>query len=371
MKYKKIITIILILMLTCTGLANNYVQAEPNKTNANASESSNNNLSKNTNADSNTFELPLNCEACVLMEKSTKRFPYEKNADKKMYPASTTKILTAILTVENCKMDDVVTITNAMTSQVPTSYTTAYLKPGEKVTVEQLLNVLLIPSANDAGFALAVHISGSTENFAELMNAKALEIGCTNSHFTNPCGIQDVNHYSTAKDMALIGMYATSYPQIMDIVCKTSYTLAPTNSNARTFETTNTLITPSEPNYYEFATGMKTGYTKPAGSCLIATAKKDNMEFLAVVLNAPESTNTIKYRDVDCKTLFDYGFENYEEITKVDDSILQFLKNALITESSDATAYKYLLIFIGVLLFFALLKICTPKSKKSKKSKRR
>ena len=116
---------------------------------------------------------------------------------------------------------------------------------------------------------------------------------------------------------------------------------------------------------------MKTGYTKPAGSCLIATAKKDNMEFLAVILNAPEPSKNVNYRDVDSKTLFDYGFENYKEITKIDESILQMLKKSLVSESSDATAYKYLIIFIGVLLFFALLKICTPKSRKSKKSKRR
>ena len=140
-------------------------------------------------------------KSCILIECSTNRVAYEKNAYEKIYPASTTKLLTAILAVENCNMDDVVVISNDMVSQIPPEYVTAYLRPGEQVTVEQLLNSLLIPSANDAGYALAIHISGSVDNFAELMNKKAAEIGCTSSHFTNPSGIHNAEHYSTARDM--------------------------------------------------------------------------------------------------------------------------------------------------------------------------
>ena len=147
------------------------------------------NTEENSNLETNeqeNQELNLYGKSCILIERSTNRVAYEKNADERIYPASTTKILTAILTVENCNLSDTVTITKDMISLIPPAYTTAYLRPGEQVTVEQLLNALLIPSANDAGFALAIHISGSIENFSNLMNEKAKEIGCTGSNFTNP-----------------------------------------------------------------------------------------------------------------------------------------------------------------------------------------
>lgn len=316
------------------------------------------------NVESN--ELNLYSEACVLVERSTQRFAYEKNADERMYPASITKILTAILVVENCNLDDTVTITNEMVSKVPAGYTTAYLRAGEQVTVEQLLNVLLIPSANDAGFALAIHISGSVEEFVNLMNEKATEIGCTGSHFTNPSGIHDEQHYSTARDMALIGMYATNYPQITNIGCKTSYVLQPKNSKSRTFETTNTLINPESNSYYEFATGLKTGFTEPAGSCLIATAKKDDMEFLAVILKAPEPEKNIVYRDEDCKALFEYGFTNYEDIVKVDEPIVTFPNKQIEGKVDMNIIFKVVLCLFGGFLFCVIIKIGS--SKKCKKS---
>lgn len=330
---------------------------------------SNNTTSDNTTENDEKNNIDLYCESCILVERSTGRTAYEKDSEKKMYPASTTKVLTAILAVENCKMDDVVTITSEMTSKVPKSYTTAYLKAGEKVTVEQLLNVLLIPSANDAGFALAIHISGSVENFANLMNERAKQLGCTNSNFTNPSGIHDENHYSTAKDMSLIATCAMSYPQLTDIVCKTSYTLSPENSNTRTFETTNSLIDSSKPSYYEYANGFKTGFTDPAGSCIIATAKKEKMEFLAVVLNAPEPTQTTVYRDIDCKNLFEYGFENYEEITKVEEPpVVQIpIEKYFNNELHINITVKISLFILAFLLLLVILKI--KKNKKNKRNK--
>lgn len=339
-KNKLIINILLILLIlfSTTSFAENTTISEDN-----------------TEATLDT-DLTLYSESCILVEHSTGRTAYEKNSDKKMYPASTTKILTAILTIENCDLTDIVTITNEMVSKVPAGYTTAYLRAGEQVTVEQLLNVLLIPSANDAGFALAIHISGSIEEFANLMNTKATEIGCTDSNFTNPSGIHDDEHYSTAKDMSLIAMYATNYPQITNIGCKTSYILQPKNSNSRTFETTNTLIKTDSNSYYEYATGLKTGFTNPAGSCVIATAKKENMEFLAVVLNAPEPQNNIVYRDEDCKQLFEYGFANYEEITKVEEPIITFLEESVNTEISLSPILKIGMALLGIFIFCAILK---------------
>lgn len=306
--------------------------------------------------DNNSNTLNLYGKSCILIECSTNRIAYEKNIDEKIYPASTTKILTAILTVEKCNMSDVVTITNDMVNQIPPEYTSAHLKPGEKVTVEQLLNCLLIPSANDAGYALAIHISGSIENFANLMNEKASQIGCTGSHFTNPSGIHNVEHYSTARDMGLIGIYSLRYNEIQEIGKKTSYTLQPENSYSRTFETTNTLIKPSEKNYYEYATGLKTGFTSPAGACIIATAQKDNMKFLAVVIGAPESDSNLNYRDVDCKTLFEYGFTNFNEITKIDEKVIDFSNKFIISSFTISIALKIGISIIGIYLFLSFVK---------------
>ena len=325
------------------------------------------NTEENNNLETNeqeNQELNLYGKSCILIERSTNRVAYEKNADERIYPASTTKILTAILTVENCNLSDTVTITKDMVSQIPPAYTTAYLRPGEQVTVEQLLNALLIPSANDAGFALAIHISGSIENFSNLMNEKAKEIGCTGSNFTNPSGIHNENHYSTARDMGLIGMYSLKYDAITEIGRKTSYTLQPANSYSRTFETTNTLIKPSEKNYYEFATGLKTGFTDPAGSCIISTAKKDNMEFLAVVIGAPAPDHSANYRDIDCRTLFEYGFANYDEITKVEEKTVNFFDDFVTGGISISSIIRIGIVVVVVYLIFTIFKHCRKKKKR-------
>lgn len=321
------------------------------------------------NTEEETKELNLYAKSCILIERSTGRVAYEKNADDTIYPASTTKLLTAIIALEHCNLDDKVTINYEMLSKVPYNYTTAYLRVGEQVTVEELLNTLLIPSANDSGFALAIHISGSVDEFAKLMNEKATEIGCTNSNFTNPCGVHDVNHYSTARDMSKIGIYAMNYPQITNIVCKTSYTLHENKRNARTFETTNTLIKPDAKTYYEYATGMKTGFTDQAGACLVATAKKEHMEFLAVVFGDPEPAKGISYRDLDAKTLFEYGFENYDEITKIDPPHLPILEQLFNTKITINIIFKIALLVLVALFILVLVGRIKRGRRHKKKSK--
>ena len=360
-----LIFIMLFSSFSVTALATENNNVTPSENQAEKTEN------ENINENEKEKELNLHAKSCILIERSTSRVAYEKNADEKVYPASTTKLLTAILTLEHCNLDDTVTITYEMISKVPKSYTTAYLRPGEQATVEELLNVLLIPSANDAGFALAIHISGSVDEFAKLMNEKAKELGCTNSNFNNPCGIHDVNHYSTARDMSKIGISAMNYPQIMNIVCKTSYTLHENKYNARRFETTNTLINSQKSNYYEFANGMKTGYTQQAGACLIATAKKENMEFLAVILDAPEPTSSVVYRDEDAKTLFEFGFENYEEITKVDPPQVVDFFSSIYTYISNIMALKIILITLAALFVLVFIMKISRKNKKSNTSKKK
>ena len=235
---------------------------------------------------------------------------------KMMYPASTTKLMTAILVLEKCQLTDVATVSNSAVDSVPAGYSTAYLQKGEKLTIEQLLHVLLIPSANDAANVLAEHVGGSIANFANMMNSKAKEIGCENTNFKNPSGIHDENHYSTAYDLSLIAKHAMQFQAIKDIVQKTVYNLPKTdkyNSDNRIFYNTNLLLSHHSPYvyYYPYATGLNTGYTNPAKDCIIATAKKDDLELIAVILGAEDTNGSLVPKFLDCKKLFEYGFSNY------------------------------------------------------------
>lgn len=257
--------------------------------------------------------------ACILMEEESGKILYSKNAHTRMYPASTTKIMTAILTLENCKLDEVAVASHNAVFSIPSGYSTATIQEGEELTIEQLLNVLLIPSANDAAVVLAEHIAGSVEAFADMMNSKAVDLGCTDTHFVNPNGIHNEEHYSTAYDLALIGRYAMQFDTFRTIVQKTSYALPTTNKydkEDRLFNTTNELIKKnysSSPTnyYYQYATGAKTGYTDAAKSCIVATATKDDISLIAVVLHDSSTEYGLSQRPIDCKTLFEFGFNNY------------------------------------------------------------
>lgn len=271
----------------------------------------------NTTDNVNDFSIyPPNC---ILIEANSGRILYAKNAQEVVFPASTTKIMTAILTLENCELTDIATVSHNAIFSVPVSYSHASLKEGEELTIEQLLNVLLIPSANDAANVLAEHISGTVDNFSVLMNEKAKEIGCLNTHFVNPNGVHNKEHTTTAYDLALMGRYAMQNSTFRSIVKKTRYSLPSTNKYNKTdriFNTTNDLLRENNSNskdnyYYENATGIKTGYTTEAGSCIIASAKKDNMEVIAVVLGGGTTKDGLSERNLDCINLFNYAFKTY------------------------------------------------------------
>lgn len=258
--------------------------------------------------------LKTYCPSCILIEANTGKVLYEKNANDVRFPASTTKVMTAILTVENCNLDDVATVSHNAVYSIPYDYTHASLKEGEELTIEQLLYALMIPSANDAAIVLAEHISGSVEEFSKLMNKRAEELGCKNTHFVNPNGIHSKDHTSTAYDLALMGKFAMQNSIIRKIVSTKQFTLPATNKYSkadRTFNNSNDLLSTYSRYYYEGTTGVKTGYTGEAGNCIIASAKKNDFEVILVVLGG-ESTNTgLSQRYLDCKTLFDYAFNNY------------------------------------------------------------
>lgn len=262
-----------------------------------------------------TSDLNLNCEAAILIEEKTGRIVFEKNSKEKLYPASTTKILTAILVLENCNLSDTVTVNKSALTQIPDGYVVGNLRAGEEFTVENLLYALMLKSANDVAVVFAEHVSGSVEEFSNLMNQKAIEIGCTNTHFVNPNGIHSSEHYSTAYDLALIAKYCMKNETFKQIVSTQEYTLPKTNLYAyedRKFENTNNLIHSNSPYYYEYSTGIKTGYTKEAGSCLISSAKKNDINYISVVLNSNSSKYGKNTRFTDSIEIFNYGFENFE-----------------------------------------------------------
>ena len=163
-------------------------------------------------------EPEITATSSVVIDCIDGKILYSKNMKEKLYPASLTNVLTAILVVENCNMQDNVTISQNAVNSVQTGYLTANIAPGEVLTVEQLLNLILISSYNDVANALAEHVAGSKEQFVEMMNQKAKEIGCENSNFVNNTGEHDSEHYSTAYDMALIGKYAMKYDVIKEII---------------------------------------------------------------------------------------------------------------------------------------------------------
>ena len=269
----------------------------------------------------------IECPAALLMDLSTGKILYEKNINEKMYPASLTKVLTAIVILENCDLNELATVSYEAVMTLSSGYVTANLQLGEQLTVEQLLYVLMVGSSNDAAIVLAEHLSGSVEEFSKLMNEKAKEIGCSNSNFVNPNGVHNENHYSTAYDLALLGKYAMQNEMFRKLVSTTSYQLPATEKYEKTdriFRTTNNLLLINNNNradnyYYKYATGIKTGFTTPAGNCLISSSNKNGFELLCVVLKGGQNQ-----RFLNTISLFEYGYENYflKEVSKAN-SVVQ------------------------------------------------
>ena len=211
-------------------------------------------------------ELNIDSEAALIVEASTGKILYEKNSKEVRYPASTTKVMTALLTLENCELTDTATVSHNALQLVPSGYAIANLQEGEILSIEDLLYALLVKSANEAANVLAEHISGSIEEFSNMMNNRAKELGCENTHFVNPNGVHNEDHYSTAYDLFLIAQEAMKNETFRKMVATPSYTLPATNkysSADRVLSNTNALIHVNNSNradnyYYEDAIGIKT-----------------------------------------------------------------------------------------------------------------
>ena len=259
-----------------------------------------------------TSELSIYSDAVILIENKTGKTLYEKNSEKKMYPASTTKILTAILTIEKGNLEDEVTVSKTALAQMKSGYSSAYLSEGEVMSVENLLTVLLVHSANDASNVLAEYNSGSIDNFVDLMNEKAKELGCENTHFVTTNGLHDDNHYTTAKDLATIARYCMQNETFRKIVSMKTCTIPATNkSDKRIYRNTNDMLNPTSIYYYPNCIGIKTGYTSEAKNCLVSACSKNGLQLIAVVLGASLTENNKSARYTDSKTLYDYAYSNY------------------------------------------------------------
>lgn len=256
-------------------------------------------------------ELNLVSEAAILMDNKTGKILYSKNENEKMYPASTTKIVTAILTLENCDLDEVVTVSYDAAMSIPNGYSSASLQIGEQLTIEQLLQLLLVHSANDAANVLAEYVGGSVESFVSMMNTKIHELGLSHTHFTNAYGFHDDNHYTTAQDLAIIMKYCIQNEDFRRLSGSASCVLPATNQyGTRRYASTNELIIPNNSNYYPYLTCGKTGYTSQAGDCLVSCSYKDNLELICVVLGG-KTVNGISTRFTETKALYEYGYRNY------------------------------------------------------------
>lgn len=264
-------------------------------------------------------------EAAILMDNNTGKILYSKNENKKMYPASTTKIVTAILTLENCNLDEVVTVSYDAAMSIPEGYSSAYLQIGEQLTVEQLLQLLLIHSANDAANVLAEYVGGSVESFVSMMNTKVNELGLSNTHFANTYGMHDDNHYTTSQDLAIIMKYCMKNEDFRKLAGSASCAIPATNKfGTRSYTSTNELIIPNNSNYYPYLTAGKTGYTSQAGDCLVSCSYKDDLELICVVLGG-KTVDGISTRFSETKTLYEYGYNNYsiKTLLNADDIVTQ------------------------------------------------
>ena len=266
------------------------------------------------------FNSPVG--SALLVETSTGTVLYAKDADEQRYPASLTKIMTCMLVLEHAKnLNDIITVSETALAgmEIGSSIGDNHLQVGEQMRLEDMLFLMMLESANEATIALAEYVSGDVDSFVALMNQRAQELGCTNTHFANPHGLHDEEHYTTANDLRKIVEKALEDETFRTITNTAIYELPATNFHeGRTLYSTNQLINKdmgSNYFYYSKASGVKTGFTTPAGRCLITTATDDNLNLLSIILKAetmPDENGNWVYRSFpETINLCEWGFENY------------------------------------------------------------
>lgn len=264
--------------------------------------------------------------AAILMDAETKTVLYEKNSQEIHFPASITKLMTALLVIEHLSPEQKITFSKDAVYSIEPGSSHIGIKPGEILTVDQALHGLLLMSANEVANGLAEAVSGSLDAFASLMTDRAKELGALTTHFVNAHGLHNSEHYTTAYDMALIGSYLAQNETFLKIMQDTTYEIPPTNitDETRYLYQQHYMVNPSRNSkyYYENAIGGKTGFTDQARHTLVTMAKKDDTTLVAVILQADQKTDMY----TDTAALFDYGFEAYKPITlHTTDEILKTL----------------------------------------------
>jgi D-alanyl-D-alanine carboxypeptidase len=297
MKKKLLVIPVLILYILALAAYTPVAYAEP--------------TSNDTPADDATVLSPptVSAKNVILIDAKTGNTLYSINPDQKAYPASITKILTAAIALEQGNLKDVVTIDEEASLGIPDGSSAVVMDKGEQFTLEQLLYGLMLVSGNDAAVAIAKHISGTTDEFVNLMNQKAKEWGAKNSHFANPHGFHNDEHYTTAYDMAMIARHAMIIPKFRDIVSTTLYLDIPKTlrGDQRRWDNINFFVQPNSKYYYKGATGIKTGYTNQARHTLVASAQRNGTELIAVLMGEPSKPVAWK----DAAALMDYGFNAF------------------------------------------------------------
>ncbi|MCM1308900.1 MAG: D-alanyl-D-alanine carboxypeptidase [Butyrivibrio sp.] len=264
---------------------------------------------------SDTLNLPdfpaLVSRNIVLMDADSGEVLFGSNADLKCAPASTTKLMTALLTVENCALTDTVVFSQNAVDSIEYGDANASISAGEELTVEQSLYCLILRSANEVSYGLAEHMGKTLSAFASMMNSRAQELGATGTHFSNASGLTDEFHYTTPYDMALIARACFNNKTLMRIISYSDlYTIGPTNkSNFTRYYRHRYQMLPGGDYAYQYSCGGKTGYTDAAGNCLVSFAQKDDLRLICVVMN---STDEGRYTDT--IALFDYYFDNYHKL---------------------------------------------------------
>ena len=250
-------------------------------------------------AHSDNRSLELSAQHACLYIPEANTVAYDKSASERHSMASTTKIMTALIALENSELDRIVTVSE---KAVGIEGSSIYLKAGDKYTMQDLLYALLLQSANDAACAIAIELGGSIAGFADMMNERAASLGLTDTHFENPHGLDSENHYTTAKELALITAEALKNPDFKAIVSTYRKTISTVDGEcARTVVNHNKMLL-----LYEDAIGVKTGFTKKTGRCLVSAAERDGLMLISVTLNASNDWS-------DHKKLLDFGFEEYEK----------------------------------------------------------
>lgn len=255
-------------------------------------------MQKHAVEDTSGTDIGISAGQAILINGENGKVLYEKCADERAYPASTTKIMTALITLETLEKNDspIDQIVEIPAKAAGVEGSSLYLKAGEKISIEDLLYGLMLVSGNDAAVALSEIIGGSEENFVNMMNTRAKELGCKNTHFANPNGLFDEEHYTTARDMAVISREAMKNPTFREIVAATSHKSLREESDYVTFHNKNKTIFE-----YEGGNGIKIGYTQNSGRTLVASSKRGNDSMICVVMSAPDWFN-------DAYRLMDYGY---------------------------------------------------------------